>query len=80
MRVLAGALLASVECVASCCSVIMLVYAIFTGLSRARLGGPAVSGWHTSAAIISTLRLLAYVGVYCCSDPRSNDKKNYALC
>ena len=78
---LAGALLASVECVASSCSIIPLVYAILTGLSRARLGGPAVSGWHTSAAIISTFRLLAYVGVYCCCDSRSNDKKkNCALC
>ena len=60
-----GALLASVECVASSCSIISLVYATVTGPSRARMGGQAASDWHISAAIISSLRLLAPVCAYC---------------
>merc|ERR1719327_1633504 len=39
-----GALFACVECLASICSIIALVYAAFTGLFRAWLGGQAVSG------------------------------------
>jgi len=63
----AGALFACVECCASICSIIALVYAAFTGLFRAWLGGQAVSGWCLAMAIISTLQLLACVCICCCA-------------
>ena len=47
---------ADVECVAS---IVGLVYCAFTGLSRERLGGQAVSGWFLAMVIISTLTLPA---------------------
>jgi len=56
-----------VECLASICSIIALVYAAFTGLFRAWLGGQAVSGWCLAMAIISTLQLLACVCICCCA-------------
>merc|ERR1719240_1345325 len=62
-----GALFACVECLASICSIIALVYCAFTGLFRAWLGGQAVSGWCLAMAIISTLQLLACVCICCCA-------------
>ena len=64
---IAGALFACVECCASICSIIALVYAAATGLFRAWLGGQAVSGWCLAMAIISTLQLLACVCICCCA-------------
>merc|ERR1719162_2297596 len=64
---IAAALFACVECLASICSIIALVYAAFTGLFRAWLGGQAVSGWRLAMAIISTLQLLACVCICCCA-------------
>merc|ERR1719316_321324 len=64
---LAGACFACVEWLASICSIIALIYAAFTGLFRAWLGGQAVSGWCLAMAIISTLQLLACVCICCCA-------------
>ena len=47
--------------------IIALIYAAFTGLFRAWLGGQAVSGWCLAMAIISTLQLLACVCICCCA-------------
>jgi len=63
----AGTCFACIECAASICSIIALVYAGFTGLFRAWLGGQAVSGWCLAMAIISTLQLLACVCICCCA-------------
>jgi hypothetical protein len=63
---------ACVECAASICSIITLVYAVLTDLFRAWLGGQAVSGWCLAMAIISTLRLLAYVCICCCASCRAS--------
>ena len=74
------------------CGVGRLVHAVDAGLFRVRPGGQAASDWYFAMAITSTLRLLAYVCVYCRSpccmsvleaeayDSCSNDKKNCALC
>merc|ERR1719265_2140820 len=62
-----AALFACVECLASICSIVALLYAAFTGLFRAWLGGQAVSGWCLAMAIISTLQLLACVCICCCA-------------
>ena len=48
-----------VECSASACGVVALLYAAFTGLFRVGLRGQAVSGWSLAMAVISTLQLLA---------------------
>jgi hypothetical protein len=64
---LLSACAACVECLASICSVVALLYAAFTGLFRAWLGGQAVSGWCLAMAIISTLQLLACVCICCCA-------------
>ena len=54
------ALLAScVECSASACGVVALLYAAFTGFFRVGLRGQTVSGWSLAMAVISTLQLLA---------------------
>ena len=58
---------ACVECAASICSIIALVYTALTSLFRAWLGGQAVSGWCLAMAIISTLQLLACVCICCCA-------------
>merc|ERR1719271_1285090 len=63
----AGTCFACIECAASICSIIALVYAGFTGLFRAWLGGQAMSGWCLAMAIISTLQLLACVCICCCA-------------
>jgi len=63
----AAAIFACVECGASICSIIALVYACFTGLFQAWLGGQVVSGWCLAMAIISTLQLLACVCICCCA-------------
>ena len=54
-----------VECSASICDAVSLLYATFTGLFRAWLCGPVVSGWCLAMAVISTLRLFALV-LTCC--------------
>ena len=48
--------LSCVECSASACGVVALLYAAFTGLLRAWFCGQAVSGWCLAMAVISTLQ------------------------
>ena len=59
--------MARVECVASICSIIALVYHASTSVSRAWLGGPVVSRWYLALAIISNLSLLVPVGICHCA-------------
>ena len=58
-RLVQALFLSCVECSASACGVVALLYAAFAGLFRVWLRGQTVSGWSLAMAVISTLQLLA---------------------
>lgn len=64
---IAAALVGCVECFASICSILALVYACMTGLFRAWMGGQTVGGWCLAMAIISSLQLILCVCICCCA-------------